>query len=61
MNDLKKDAEDEWRVNVAYSKCKRARKMVLDAHFGSFTIEYSKLETYVEKLLKSNLSSSVKV
>ena len=35
--------------------------MVLDAHSGSFTTEYSKLEAYTQELLKSNLGSSIKV
>ena len=46
VKDLKNDVKDELRVNVVYSKCKRARKIVLYAHFEPFTTEYSELETY---------------
>ena len=58
---MKKDAKAELRVNVEYSKCKRARRMVLDAYSGAFTIEYSKLEAYVDELLRSIPASTMKV
>ena len=61
VKDTKKDDEEELRVNVAYSKCKRARRMVLDAYSRAFTTEYSELKAYIDELLRSNLSSKVKV
>ena len=61
MKDFKKDAKDDLRVNVSHHNCKRANKMVLDAYFGSFTTEYSKLEAYAQELLKSNPNSSANV
>ena len=43
IKDMKKDVDEELRVNVGYSKCKRERRMVLDAYSKAFTIEFSKL------------------
>ena len=51
IKDMKKDVEEELRVNVRYSKCKQARRMVLDAYFGDFTIEFLELEAYADELL----------
>ena len=58
---MKKDAEAELKVNVGYSKCKRVRRMVLDAYYEAFTTEYYELEAYVDELLRSNRGSTVKV
>ena len=58
---MKKDVEEELRVNVGYSKCKLTRRMVLDAYFGAFTIEFFELEAYANELLRSNRSSTVNV
>ena len=61
VKDMKKNAEEELRVNVGYSKCKRARSMVLDAYYGAFTTENSEFEAYVDELLRRNLCSIAKV
>ena len=61
VKDMKKDGKEKLRVNVGYSKCKRARRMVLNAYYRAFTTEYSELEAYVDELLRSNLNSIVKV
>ena len=58
---MKKNAKEELRVNVGYSKCKRAGRMVLDAYYEAFTTEYSELEAYVDELLRRNPSSIVKM
>ena len=57
---MKNNVDEELRVNVGYSKCKRVGRMVLDAYYEAFTIEYSELEAYVDELLRSNPSSIVK-
>ena len=41
VKDLKQDVKKELRVHVAYSKCKRARMVVLDAFKGTLTTKYS--------------------
>ena len=51
---MKNDAKEELRVNVGYSKCKRARRMV-------FTTEFYEFEAYADELLRSNPSSIVNV
>ena len=61
VKDLKQDVEKELRVHVAYYKCKRARRMVLDAYKGTFTTKYSELEAYVDDLKRSNPRSIVQV
>ena len=58
---MKKYVKEELRVNVGYSKCKRARRMVWDAYFEAFTTEYSQLEAYDDELLRSNHDSTMKV
>lgn len=55
VKDLKKDVEDELRVNMTYSKCKRVRRMIFDLYLRFFTFGYSKLEAYVEERLRYNL------
>ena len=45
-------------VNVGISKCKRARRIVLDAYFESFTTEYYELKEYAYEILISNPGSS---
>ena len=61
IKDMKKDDEEELRVNVGYSKCKRIRRMVLDAYSEAFITEFSELEAYVDELLRSNPCSIVNV
>ena len=61
IKDMKKDVEKELRVDVGYSKCKRARRMVLDAYYGAFTAEFFELETYADEFLRSNPGSIVNV
>ena len=61
IKDMKKDAEEKLRVNVGYSKCKRARRMVLDAYTRAFTIEFSEFQAFADELLRSNASSTVNV
>ena len=57
VKDLKQDVEKELRVHVAYSKCKRERRMVFDTFKGTFTTKYSELKAYVDKLKRSNSRS----
>ena len=61
VKDLKQDVEQELRVHVHYSKCKRARRMILDAYSGTFISEYSELEAYEDELMRSNLGITIKV
>ena len=61
FKDIKKNFEEELRVNVGISKCKRARRVVLHAYYGSFTTKYFELEAYADELLRSNLGSTMKV
>ena len=61
MKDLKQDVEQELRVHVHCSNCKRARKMVLNAYSGTFTYEYLELEAYAIELMRSYPRSIVKV
>ena len=39
----------------------KGKKDVLDAYSGYFTTEYSKLEAYVDELLRSNPGPTMKV
>ena len=48
-------------MNDGYSKCKRIRRMVLDAYSEAFITEFSELEAYVDELLTSNPCSIVNV
>ena len=59
VKDLKQDAEKELRVHVAYFKCERVRRMVLDAFKGTFTTKYLELEDFEDELKRSNLKSIV--
>ena len=62
IKDMKKDADEEYlRVNVGHSKCKRARRVVLDAYSKAFTTKFPELEAYANELLRNNPSSIVKV
>ena len=58
---MKKDVEEELRVNVGYSKCKQSRRIVLDAYFGAFTTKFYELEAYADRLLRSNPGSIMNV
>ena len=48
---MKKDVEAELRVNVRYSKCNRARRMVLNAFMRILQLNIFELEAYVDELL----------
>ena len=61
IKDLKRDVEEELKVNVGISKCKRERRMVLDAYSRSFTTEYFELKTYADEIFRSKPGSAVKV
>ncbi|XP_019239905.1 PREDICTED: uncharacterized protein LOC109219888 [Nicotiana attenuata] len=48
-----------FNINVSHSKCKRAKRMILEKIEGSFADEYNKLEAYANELRSSNPGTDV--
>ncbi|XP_070023682.1 uncharacterized protein [Nicotiana sylvestris] len=48
-----------FNINVSHSKCKRAKRMILEKMEGSFADEYNKLEAYANELRSSNPGTDV--
>ena len=58
---MKKGTEEESRVNIGYFKCKRVRRIVLDAYSNAFTTEFYELEASADELLRINPGSIVNI
>ncbi|XP_075083235.1 uncharacterized protein LOC142166987 [Nicotiana tabacum] len=48
-----------FNINVIHSKCKRAKRMILEKMEDSFADAYNKLEGYANELRSSNLGTDV--
>ncbi|XP_070030066.1 uncharacterized protein [Nicotiana sylvestris] len=48
-----------FNINVSHSKCKRAKRMILEKMEDSFADAYNKLEGYANELRSSNLGTDV--
>ncbi|KAK4281002.1 hypothetical protein QN277_012552 [Acacia crassicarpa] len=59
--DMKNEVQRELKACVSLYKCKRAKKMIMEAMEGSFIDEFNKLEAYCNELKQSNPGSDVHV
>ncbi|KAK4264930.1 hypothetical protein QN277_026045 [Acacia crassicarpa] len=59
--DMKNEVQRELKVCASLHKCKRAKKMIMEAMEGSFMDEFSKIEAYCNELKLSNPGSDVHV
>ncbi|XP_019231252.1 PREDICTED: uncharacterized protein LOC109212099 [Nicotiana attenuata] len=59
IREMKASLKAAFNVNVSESKCKRAKRMILEKLEGSFTDEYNKLLAYANELKLSNPGSDV--
>ncbi|XP_016443643.1 uncharacterized protein LOC107768983 [Nicotiana tabacum] len=59
VKEMRASLKAAFNVNVSESKCKRAKKMILEKLEGSFSDEYNKLIAYANELKLSNLGSDV--
>ncbi|XP_019242557.1 PREDICTED: uncharacterized protein LOC109222689, partial [Nicotiana attenuata] len=56
---MRVDLEDQFNLNVSYSKMKRVKRLVLEKLEGSFIDDYNRLEVYAQELRDSNPGSDV--
>nr|XP_009630846.1 uncharacterized protein LOC104120727 [Nicotiana tomentosiformis] len=61
VREMRASLKATFNVNVSESKCKRAKRLILENLEGSFTDEYYKLVAYVNELKFSNHGSDVVV
>ncbi|XP_009759260.1 uncharacterized protein [Nicotiana sylvestris] len=59
VKDMRVDLEDQFNMNVNYSKMKRVKRLVLEKLEGSFIDDYNRLEAYAQELRDSNPGSDV--
>ncbi|XP_019224065.1 PREDICTED: uncharacterized protein LOC109205773 [Nicotiana attenuata] len=61
VKEMRASLKAAFNVNVSESKCRRAKRLILENPKGSFTDEYNKLVAYVNELKCSNPGSDVVV
>ncbi|XP_069151904.1 uncharacterized protein [Solanum lycopersicum] len=54
VNDMRQDLDDNFNLNVSYSKMKRVKRLVLEKLEGSYIDEFNKLEGYAQELRDNN-------
>ncbi|XP_070045762.1 uncharacterized protein [Nicotiana tomentosiformis] len=59
VKEMRASLKAAFNINVSESKCKRAKKMILEKLEGSFSDEYNKLVAYANELKLSNPGSDV--
>ena len=50
VNDMRQDLDDNFNLNVSYSKMMRVKRLVLEKLEGSYIDEFNKLEGYAQEL-----------
>ena len=50
VNDMRQDLDDNFNLNVSYSKMKRVKRIVLEKLKGRYIEEFNKLEGYAQEL-----------
>ncbi|XP_070028024.1 uncharacterized protein [Nicotiana sylvestris] len=56
---MRVDLEDQFNLNVSYSKMKRVKRLGLEKLEGSFIDDYNRLEAYAQELRDRNPGSDV--
>ena len=56
---MRQDFDDNFNLNVSYSKMKRVKRLVLEKLEGSYIDEFNKLEGYAQELKNSNPGTDV--
>ena len=59
MNEMRKIVDDNFRLNISYSKMKRVKRLVLEKLDGSYVDDFNKLEGYAQELRDSNPGTDV--
>ncbi|WMV39055.1 hypothetical protein MTR67_032440 [Solanum verrucosum] len=59
VKDMRQDLDDNFNLNVSYSKTKRVKRLVLEKLEGSYIDEFNKLEGYAQELRDNNPSADV--
>ncbi|KAH0700933.1 hypothetical protein KY284_015148 [Solanum tuberosum] len=54
VNEMRKIVDDNFRLNISYSKMKRVKRLVLEKLDGSYVDDFNKLEGYAQELRDSN-------
>jgi len=59
VNEMRKIVDDNFRLNISYSKMKRVKRLVLEKLDGSYVDDFNKLEGYAQELRDSNPGTDV--
>ncbi|KAH0632502.1 hypothetical protein KY284_035288 [Solanum tuberosum] len=54
VNEMRKIVDDNFRLNISYSKMKRVKRLVLEKLDGGYVDDFNKLEGYAQELRDSN-------
>ncbi|KAH0759760.1 hypothetical protein KY290_023253 [Solanum tuberosum] len=56
VNEMRKIVDDNFRLNISYSKMKRVKRLVLEKLDGSYVDDFNKLEGYAQELGTATLA-----
>ncbi|KAH0748293.1 hypothetical protein KY290_027525 [Solanum tuberosum] len=59
VNEMRKIVDDNFRLNISYSKMKRVKRLVLEKLDGSYVDDFNKFEGYAQELRDSNPGTDV--
>jgi len=59
VNEMRKIVDDNFRLNISYSKMKRVKRLVLEKLDGSYVDDFNKLEGYAQELRDSKPDTDV--
>ncbi|XP_010319912.1 uncharacterized protein [Solanum lycopersicum] len=59
VTEMRKIVDDNFKLNISYSKMKRVKRLVLEKLDGSYVDDFNKLEGYAQELRDSNPGTDV--
>lgn len=59
VTEMRKIVDDNFNLNISYSKMKRVKRLVLEKLDGSYVDDFNKLEGYAQELRDSNPGTDV--
>ncbi|WMV23703.1 hypothetical protein MTR67_017088 [Solanum verrucosum] len=59
VNEMRKIVDDNFKLNISYSKMKRVKRLVLEKLDGSYVDDFNKLESYAQELRDNNPGTDV--
>ncbi|XP_059315684.1 uncharacterized protein LOC132066380 [Lycium ferocissimum] len=61
LKDMRRDLDDQFKLNISASKMKKVKRIVLEKLDGSYIDDFNRLEAYAQELRDSNPGTDVMI